>query len=175
MNTLKKIGNLVSIVFFCSLLFSCNSGNNSGNNSESKSANNINLEKFIGTYRLDYYENDGTLWNCPLIIVLEDGRLIHVSETLGGDKVVEHIGNIVPISENAFRIKAVCEHFYAHTFFYSTANNTTFKGMKKFHNAREAVFDIKENRLYSYIDEYNNRDIADAEYIKFKHTSSTKY
>lgn len=158
----------------CLILFGLTS------NAQIKKAN-TPISKFVGTYTFDYIKKDGSLWNCPPIIVLNDGRCIQVSETLGGDKVTTYIGKVYPISSDAFLIEdertGTNQGWVMKVNLYENdrkVGQTTYK--YKWNFPEYAVFDIKEGRLYRDYTEYQNRDIStDAEYTLMEHTNSTQY
>lgn len=142
---------------------------------------NTPISKFVGTYTFDYCKKDGSLWNCPPIVVLSDGRCIQVSETIGGNKVTTYLGKVYPISSNAFLIEderaGYNQGWVMEVNLYRNGREvgrTTYQS--KWNFPKYAVFDIKEGRLYRDYTEYQNRDIStSADYTLMEHTKSTKY
>lgn len=138
---------------------------------------NTPISKFVGTYTFDYCKKDGSLWNCPPIVVLSDGRCIKVSETVGGSKVTTYLGKVYPISANAFLIDDECKGWVMDVNLYENGREVGYTTYKyKWNYPQYAVFDIKEGRLYQDYTEYQNRDISTSvEYTLMEHTKSTKY
>lgn len=121
------------------------------------------IAKFVGTYRFEYAENE-----TAIIIVMEDGRCV---KKVQGQS--EYLGNVRPISDNAFQLFPKTDHFYLNVNLY---NNGKYTGYANFYHwlPFDVVFDIKEGRLYQKRSEYDGRDIARAEYAKMTHESSTQ-
>ena len=132
-------------------------------------------KKFVGTYKFDYTKKDGSLWNCPPIVVLEDGRCIIVYGTAGGGKAPEYLGDANPISETAFTLSGDYKTFIVEVELYNQSGhwgNTTYQYKWK---TRDVVFDVAEGRLYRNKGEYRNRDIEEAVYTTMTHNNSTSY
>ena len=122
------------------------------------------MSKFKGTYRFDYHGNETSI-----IVVSEDGRCVikeHGNSTF--------LGNVEPISANAFKLCSNGEiYFIMDVNFY---NQGQYGGNTS--NSHwlidQVVFDLSEGKLYRKKSEYDNRDIARAEYTNMTHDSSTR-
>jgi len=121
--------------------------------------------KFVGTYRFDY--NDG---ETAMMVVTEDGRCVMKEQ--GHAKF---LGKVTPISNNVFKLQTDSEPwtFMMDVKFY---NQGQFGGYTASSDWRinDIVFDLSEGRLYRKKSEYDNRDIARAEYTIMTHDSATK-
>ena len=135
-------------------------------------SNSNNYKQFVGTYQFDYYENDGTLWNCPKIVVLEDGRCIKVSSNLGGEKITTCLGQICTKSKDAFYINGSTP-FILRVNLYQGREEIGYTNMNMEWYPRQIVFDVKEGRLYLDWNEYENRDVTNPIYTKMFHSLST--
>lgn len=130
------------------------------------------IKKIVGTYKFAYTKNDGSLWNCPPIVVLEDGRCVIVYGTMGGGKSPKYLGKVTPISDSAFKLSGEYADFTMDVTLYNQGERY---GSTKAWNTYKVVFDIKEGRLYQLESEYRNRDIGRALYTTMTHSSSTSY
>jgi len=131
-------------------------------------------KKFVGTYKFDYCTKDGSYWNCPPIVVMDDGRCIIEYGTAGGGKAPKYLGDVNPISETAFTLSGAYEEFVMEVELYNQSGhygNTTYKYKWK---TRDVVFDTTEGRLYRDKSQYRNRDIEEAVYTKMTFSRSTQ-
>ena len=120
---------------------------------------------YAGTYRFDDEENHHTV-----IIVKEDGRCI--LKSAGGD--FEFLGTAVPLSSHTFMIKPTGKlTFVLPTITYINGESRYRTGVSNWYT-HNVVFDVSEGRLYRNKAEYNNRDVAGAEYTKMTYSSSTE-
>ncbi len=122
------------------------------------------MSKFKGTYRFDYHDTE-----TAIIVVSEDGRCVKKEH---GNSMF--LGVVKPISDNAFKLSSNGElHFIMDVNFYNQGQyggNTASSHWM----IDEVVFDLSENKLYRKKSEYDNRDIARAEYTIMTHDSSTQ-
>ena len=130
------------------------------------------MNKFVGTYRFEYSNDAIEHDQCYPIVVYPDGRCVLIERN-----TTDFLGNITPISSNAFYI-LLKNNCWLHINIYGTNNNNRISEitcMGKFaHTVDEIVIDIAERRIYRDLSEYKNRDITTAKYGKIvSHTSST--
>lgn len=121
------------------------------------------FNRFVGTYTFyesKYDERYG---------VLSDGRVIH---NVGYGK--EYCGTITIISDNAFMIRPARSYSYSvgPIDAYAQRNGKEVNVHRSSPYIDYLVFEITTDRAYESISGYRNRDIAEAPYIKFHHTSS---
>lgn len=119
--------------------------------------------KFVGTYSFyesKYDERYG---------VLSDGRVIH---NVGYGK--EYCGSITIISDNAFMIRPTKSYTYSvgPIDAYAQRNGREVNVHRGSSYIEYLVFEITTNRAYESASGYRNRDIAEAPYVKFTHSSS---
>ena len=119
---------------------------------------------FKGTYRFDYHGTE-----TAIIVVSEDGRCVKKEH---GNSMF--LGNVEPISANAFKLRSNGElHFIMDVNFYNQGQYGGYTASSHW-MINEVVFDLSENKLYRKKSEYDNRDIARAEYTIMTHDSSTQ-
>ena len=131
--------------------------------SETKKQSISKTKNFVGTYRFECKTA------ChAVIIVREDGRCVikHSGEE------PQFLGNVVPLSSHAFMINPPeYSKFRLSTDIYK---NGICKHSSSDWYTSDVVFDISEGKLYCNKTEYDNRDVAGAEYAKMTHSSSTE-
>lgn len=146
----------------CSKTDSTEKYNSSGYEKQSISE----TKNFVGTYRFECETASHAV-----IIVREDGRCVIKHS---GDEP-QFLGNVVPLSSHAFKIKPseVTSKFILSTDIYKNGICEYRTGSSYWYTS-DIVFDISEGKLYRQKTEYENRDIAGAEYAKMTHSSSTE-
>lgn len=139
----------------------------------------VSLSRFVGTYWLDFGLLAERFHNNP-IVVLEDGRCLIVYETVSGSKDAQMLGEIRPLSNNAFSIRGRESSFGPHLYYsYTDSEGNEHKytiSVKSddWVNYDPPVFDLNEMKVYRRNSEYQNRDVATAYYTDIKSkTSST--
>lgn len=154
---MKKALSILTIILCITGFVACTSNEKT---KEVKNDNNIN--KFIGTYRFDCYDGYHSI-----IIVKEDGRCLIKK----GNRGPEYLGKIKKISSDAFML----ESYDSYTFKLYThiEQRTDFSESMDNWYKSTTVFDVSEGKLYKKRSEYDNRDIATAEYAIMTHDSST--
>ncbi len=123
------------------------------------------LAKFAGTYRFDYHGDETSVF-----IVSEDGRCVKKSQGHA-----TFLGNVVSLSQHAFKLQTNSEPwtFMMDVKFYNQGEYCGYTALSDW-RINDIVFDLSEGRLYRKKSEYDNRDIARAEYTKMTHDSSTE-
>ncbi len=171
--TLKTIATLVFVASALSLV-SC--GGNSNNSYQEPASSNSQAEsnyqeevtqsnpidRFVGRY--DFGEGVG-------VEVLSDGRVLQIDHIIAsGEEVKKYIADITIISDHAFAIYGDV-FFPGDTPIYVMRNGSEQGGtwVKKFGNDYfGVVFDVSERRIYLGREQaYKNRDVSEAEYIKY--------
>ena len=140
---MKKIVKLLSLILCSALLvFACGSNREKEYGSQTN-----NHEKFVGKY----YFDDGNG-----IEVLPDGRVIQISNH-------SYLGQIYIHNDNLFESNVGLLHNLQE---YTVFNKKVSESRRLPMNG-ELLFDLTENRAYYFLEEYNNRDIAAARFVKF--------
>lgn len=133
----------------------------------------VSLSRFVGTYWLDFGLLTERFHNNP-IVVLEDGRCLIVYETVSGSKDAQMLGEIRPLSNNAFYIRSRKSSFGPHlNYSYTDSEGNEHKytiSVKSYDwvNYDPPVFDLNEMKVYRKNSEYQNRDVATAYYTDIK-------
>lgn len=135
-------------------------------NSKNERHRNSSTDNFVGTYRFECETASHAI-----IIVGEDGRCV----IKHSEEEPQFLGNVVPLSSHAFKIKPsdVASKFILSTDIYKNGICKYRTGSSYWYTS-DVVFDISEGKLYRQKTEYENRDIAGAEYAKMTHSSSTE-
>ena len=170
---MSPVETILRLVFGCGLLIvslifafqTCSKSDETNNTSRNEKHSNSNTENFIGTYRFECETG------CHAVIIVgEDGRCIikHSKEE------PQFLGNLVPLSTHAFMIRpSEISKFILSTDIYKNGIYK-YRTSSSYWYISDIVFDISEGKLYRQKTEYENRDIAGAEYAKMTHSSSTE-
>ena len=121
------------------------------------------FNRFVGTYTFyesKYEERYG---------VLSDGRVV-----TDGSSGKEYCGEMEIINDNAFVIRPVkrVTYYVGPVEAYVQRNGNEANVWRGTPYVDNLVFEITTNRAYVGYSSYQNRDIAEAEYLKFRHSSS---
>ena len=147
------------------IVVSCTSSNSNKNYFSDETKNESRHEsKYSGIYRFDCETGSHAV-----IIVREDGRC--VIKHSGSEP--QFLGNVVPLSSHAFMIKPSEMFFRLSTYIYKNGIKKYSTGPSEWFT-QNVVFDISEGKLYRKKTEYDNRDIAGAEYAEMTHSTSTE-
>ena len=127
------------------------------------------FNRFVGTYT--FYESKYE----QRYGVLSDGRIVvgHVG-IVDGKIRKEYCGEIDIISDDAFVIRPAKRV----TYYVGPVDYHVQRDRKEVWVGRSTpyienlVFEISTNRAYMGYSSYQNRDVAEAEYLKFRHSSS---
>ena len=142
---MKNTVKFLSLILCSALLvFACGSNREKESGSETN-----NYEKFAGKY----YFDDGNG-----IEVLPDGRVIQISNHNYLGQILIHNDNL--FESNVGLLRNIQE--------YTVLNKNVYES-RRIPVDGELYFDLSENRAYYFLEEYNNRDIAAARFIKFSH------
>lgn len=123
--------------------------------------------QYAGTY---YFDSQASRFNCPPVVIYENGQVVVDYETVGGYSSPTVVGQINVKSDGVFTIDPaeygaeICSEMNIYKIIDNKEQlvGTAF-GLK----ADRIVFDTKTNRIYTKTD-YKNRDLTKAEYEKFR-------
>ena len=159
---MKHYSVFISALCCSFLLLNCGGrGSSSSSSTSESSSQTIQLEDYI--IRLVPYYDDEPSQDYRMV----DGKLVHIYS----DSYKTVCGTVDRVNENAFEVGVGGD--YQNGGKINPDNAAIFRGDKMIgyvagNPYRFAVFDIKEGRIYQNTADYENRNISDVEYLKFK-------